>query len=264
MSEKLTVREIQQDVLLILECFDRFCQDNNLRYSLAYGTLIGAVRHKGFIPWDDDIDVLMPREDYEKMLQIGYDDGRFELKNYNLCNNYYYAFAKMYDKKTIVIDKSRVEKDLGLYIDIFPMDFFCGDVKQVRAYGRKGMKMQFLARSIGVKPFSYFRPRYIIRSLIGVALFPFRNRIFYKLNSLGCSEEDADYCAFVIHNDSFPEIFDSSIWNNLINMNFEGHSFPVFSDYDKFLTMVYGDYMTPPPKEYQVSVHGIEAYMKLQ
>lgn len=261
-NEKLSLQEIQRLVLDILQTFDKVCKENHLRYSLAYGTLIGAVRHHGFIPWDDDIDVLMPREDYEKLLKLGYKDARYELKNYNISDDYYYAFAKMVDNETTVVDKGRCEKHIELFIDIFPMDFFKGNEQQLKAYGKKGMQKQFFARTIGIKPFIYSRPRYFIRSVLKMVLYPFRNRIFDDLNSLSCPEEAADYCALVIHNDNFPEFFDAKIWKQLIEIDFDEFLFPVFADYDSFLKEVYGDYMTPPPKEYQVSVHGLEAYLK--
>ena len=142
------------------------------------------------------------------------------------------------------------------------MDFFVGNETELKSIGKKGMRKQFFARTIGIKPFRYFRLRYVLRSLIKIVLFPFRNIIFDDLNQLGTDEDKSTHCALIIHNDWFPEFFDSKIWSHLINVKFEDYEFPVFEDYDYFLTQIYGDYMTPPPKEFQVSVHGIEAYMK--
>ncbi|MBQ9229378.1 MAG: LicD family protein [Eubacterium sp.] len=262
-NKRLSLQEIQQVTLGILLEFDKLCRQYHLRYSLAYGTLIGAVRHKGFIPWDDDIDVVMPRGDYEKLLKIRYQSERYEIKNYNISDDYYYAFAKMVDKDTTVIDEGRCEKHIELFVDIFPMDFFVADSpNELIPYGKAGVRRQFFARTIGIAPFCYRRLRYCVRSVIKLALFPFRNKIFDNLNSLGSPEKESNYCSLVIHNDNFPEFFDANIWNNLIDVEFESHYFPVFSEYDSFLTTIYGDYMTPPPKEQQVSVHGLEAYMK--
>ncbi len=262
-KKQLSLKEIQSITLDILKKFDAFCKQNNLRYSLAYGTLIGAVRHKGFIPWDDDIDVLMPREDYERMCSLGYNDGKYELKNYNISDDYYFSFAKMTDNQTVVVDRARNEKDMGLFIDIFPMDFFYAENEsQLNQYGKKGLRKQFFARTIGIKPFYYKRARYIVRSVISLAVTPFKKNIFDSLNSLGTVEKEATHCSMLIHNDNFPEFFDASIWNNLVCLDFEDNCFPVFEDYDTFLKTVYGDYMTPPPPEYQKSVHGIEAYLK--
>ena len=97
--KELTLDEMKAVELGILKKFDSICKENGLEYSLAYGTMLGAIRHKGFIPWDDDIDVFMKREDYEKLLALKYDDGDFEIKSYRYSKNYYFLYSKMVDKR---------------------------------------------------------------------------------------------------------------------------------------------------------------------
>lgn len=93
-GKELTLDEMKAVELGILKKFDSICKENGLEYSLAYGTMLGAIRHKGFIPWDDDIDVFMKREDYEKLLTLKYDDGDFEVKNYRYSKNYYFSILR--------------------------------------------------------------------------------------------------------------------------------------------------------------------------
>ena len=112
--------DIKKICLDILVEFDAFCRKNNLKYSLAYGTAIGAVRHSGYIPWDDDIDVMMPRSDYEKLLSIFSNDGNYKLFNDSMPD-YYYQYAKIVDVNYPIKEFNRKEKLMGLWIDIFPV-----------------------------------------------------------------------------------------------------------------------------------------------
>ena len=103
-GKELTLDEMKAVELEILKKFDSICKENGLEYSLAYGTMLGAIRHKGFIPWDDDIDVFMKREDYEKLLTLKYDDGDFEVKSYRYSKNYFFLYSKMVDKRTSICE----------------------------------------------------------------------------------------------------------------------------------------------------------------
>ncbi len=119
------MREIKEIELKILIEFDRLCKENNLTYYLAFGTLLGAARHGGFIPWDDDIDVMMPRDDYERLL-VGFNEWSqsdcYELKVYS--DGYsIYPFAKMVNNRTVVTENfTRCEFKIGVWMDIFPLD----------------------------------------------------------------------------------------------------------------------------------------------
>lgn len=262
--KELSLKEIQEQELNLLIKFDKICKENNLKYSLAYGTLIGAVRHKGFIPWDDDVDVLMPRGDYEKMLLLKYEDADCVLRNYNITPEYYYSFAKLVDKTTYIDEPWRNGVKSGVFIDIFPMDFFdFNNDKEIKKMQRNAVKLQFFASLIPIKPFYYKRPHYVIRSLAKIVVYPFRNKLYYKLNNISHKSESGDYSSFVVHTEYInPIIYSSDIWNNLCKMDFEGKEFWAFAEYDLILSKEYGDYMTPPPKEYQRPVHGSKIYYK--
>ena len=129
--KKLTDKEVKQIELDILEYVHNFCEENGLKYIMNYGTLIGAVRHKGFIPWDDDIDISMPRADYEKLIASFPKNGRYKILDHRTSKDYFNNFVKVIDTNTKIVD-NRNDKtyESGLFIDIFPMDRF-DDMKAV-------------------------------------------------------------------------------------------------------------------------------------
>ena len=119
--KKLSIKEIQSLELDIIRAFDCFAKEQHLRWYLAGGTLIGAVRHQGFIPWDDDIDIMMPREDYEKMLKT-FRHERYRLSECRKSSGAAIPFAQIYDSQTFLKWKKVKDPDLGVFIDIFPID----------------------------------------------------------------------------------------------------------------------------------------------
>lgn len=124
LMRKITdIKEMQQIGLLMLADVDKYCRENDITYFVGYGTLLGAIRHKGFIPWDDDIDIIMPREDYNKFIRE-YGNERYKVLSNEYTTDYYYNFAKVVDLKTYAIEHGRNVRiqDLGLYIDVFPID----------------------------------------------------------------------------------------------------------------------------------------------
>lgn len=124
MEKEVTLQEIQRITSKILETFDLFCTQKGICYYLAYGTLLGAIRHDGFIPWDDDIDVLIPRKDYEKLLKEEYidSDRRYRIIGSHNVENWPYAFAKCIDTRTELLETDFNSGAIGVYIDLFPID----------------------------------------------------------------------------------------------------------------------------------------------
>lgn len=127
-------------LLNMLQWFHQECKNNNLRYYIIGGTMLGAVRHKGFIPWDDDIDVAMPRKDYDKLCRIMADSGKgqYRLEFPGKENkDYTYLFAKIYDTQTTLTENKRKPITRGLYIDVFPLDGIGNEYKQAHENFRK-------------------------------------------------------------------------------------------------------------------------------
>jgi len=124
--KKIEQNEFREIQMCILDEIQRICKENNLKYSLAYGTLLGAVRHKGYIPWDDDIDICLLREDYEKLIAVLKDKNAPGHKEWltlvdDTCDGYFYPFAKAYDNRTAV-KMERHKGEMGIWVDIFPLD----------------------------------------------------------------------------------------------------------------------------------------------
>lgn len=141
MREVIEIKEIQSILLPILEYIDKVCKDNNLRYSLAFGTLIGAIRHKGFIPWDDDIDIVMPRTDFDKLIEILEKE---QNKKYKILSPYdtnsFFAgqMLKVYDAETKLCEfPNKYNLEYGAYIDVFPIDGIDNSIVKARKYHKK-------------------------------------------------------------------------------------------------------------------------------
>lgn len=244
--------EIKPLLLEALIKFDEICKDNNLRYSLAYGTLIGAVRHKGFIPWDDDIDVVMPRDDYEKLLSLRYNDGRYEIKSSRYNKNYFYTFAKLSDNSTYVVENSRDGQDIGLYVDIFPFDYV-SEKDYLDNYDKLHKIIQRRAKFYG-----YFGPntnepnrnlsfKKIVAKYAHKMLLPISAKVMVYGENKYISKTTEKYCAQFVHSFyGMKNSFKTEEWDNLIKLPFENVEFNCFKNYDEILTKTYGDYMTPP------------------
>ncbi len=258
--------EVHGVLLGLLTEFDRVCRENGLRYSLAYGTLLGAVRHKGFIPWDDDVDVIMPRPDYEKLYELG-KQGVFGEK-YALSEDRgkkaLYPFMKLLDLGCRIRSTSHIEVPY-LYLDIFPADGVpaCTPKERKKLYHKElfcnfvvsmNLWYIFADRWWGyvLRPFFFWF--YLIWMCYGRARAIGRLRkLLLKYPFEECEMSD---------NRSWGQTLDDvpkSYYDDLIELDFEGHKFFGFAEYDKFLTIRYGDYMTPPPPRKR-QTHHLKAY----
>ena len=262
---ELTIEEQKEICKGILKRFDTVCKENTLKYSIAYGTLLGAVRHGGFIPWDDDIDVNMPREDYEKLLALEYEDESFKVLSYRYCKNYYYTFSKMIDKRTYIDEPQRGEKNMGIFIDIFPVDYV-GDIKNEAPKNvEKGMKNSEIWLRLGsnINTNRGFTPKYIAKLAFRLATLPIRKSLLYRYDTEFSKIPKSEYCAnYQLNFYGMKECFKSSLWDDIIYIPFEDIEVAAYRDYDSYLSCVFGDYMTPPPKEDRVSTHPFKAYKK--
>ena len=246
------LKEIQKLQTNVLVYFDKICKENNLKYFLVGGTLLGAIRHKGFIPWDDDIDVCMPRSDYEQFLSIS---DKLE-KDYIVLspesnNNYMLVFSKLANKNYYNYRKGLNGK-YGVRMDIFPVDGLGND------YGTavKQMKRITVARKI----FSVCFKNNIFSKLLHKLNV---HRLGYKLMIKQCKKykyQESEYVGCIAGGmKGEKDIFKKEIYNKLENVTFEGHKLPGLIYYDKYLKQMYGDYMKLPPKSEQIN-HGVEVF----
>ena len=262
--KELSLDEIKAIELDILKWIDRFCKENKVQYFLDSGTLLGAVRHKGFIPWDDDIDIIMLREDYERFLKLMKNEKEYKLINYKNSDNYLYVFSKVYDDNTIICEQEEtiVKPDYGIYVDIFPIDKLPDNKLLCRLF-------QFLIlmrkRQIWAVTMPPVRSKFIFKLIY---LFSLRKKNFrYYLGKLDkfiqkYNKKDTKVIwGATASFDSYRRIPIHTVCGK-VKMEFEGFLFDAMAGYDEYLTCIYGDYMKLPPKEKQISNHSFMAYKK--
>ena len=265
--DRETLRKLQLKELESLEYFDSFCKENELRYYLLGGCVIGALRHGGFIPWDDDIDIIMPRRDYERMLRLWKQqesnerflmlktDGRVFTGN---------SFATLIDTSATMIKENQKDIDVphGIVTDIFPMDG-CPDKKLQRyiQYYHAMMYSLFITEFVPEKHGKLMR---FICSLL-LKLFPSREKrtkIWKKHEkkmtkySFNTHKKCTELCAgpHYMLNEYPQKAFAKAVYHD-----FEGMSVPLPQGYDEYLTMAFGDYMQMPPEDKQTPHHDLVA-----
>lgn len=264
------IRDVQKVELEILLEVDRICKEHNIPYQLYSGSLIGAIRHNGFIPWDDDLDICMLREDYERFLDIAGKElsELYFLQTYKTDKNYFNQFAKIRKNNTLFVQDvlSEVEIHHGIYIDVFPLDnvkpnTFLGEVQRRLLNFLRNLatarvrKMNAITKN---KINRFFRSIlfYILKAVPQKPFNTMVNRIACIFNrqetkfvaELSLSTRKDTYKRFMLERD---------ILLNSIEWEFEGYKFPIPKEYDYVLTRNYGDYMTPPPLEEQIPKHGV-------
>lgn len=268
--KELHTEDLQKIELDILKFFINYCQKEGLRYCAAYGTILGAVRHKGFIPWDDDIDVMMPRADYDKFISIFYDENE---KYSLLCkekNKFYIApFAKLYDTNTHLIQHyGQVEKyEQGVYIDIFPIDGFPNNYEEaVDLYS----KVTKLRKKLGyaIHQFFAFKGNIVTRVFKSLYILPYKIIGYhYYLNRLDKVSRTYDYdqcenIGCICFGEGIQEIMKKSDYEPFVTYDFMDIKINVPNNYEYYLQSIYSDWRELPDKKDRVTKHKMEAYRK--
>lgn len=259
--ENLDITKLKQIELDILIHIDQFCRLHDIKYTLAYGTLLGAVRHKGFIPWDDDIDILMLREDYNRFekLYLENDDSHYKLLNDVTVKKYTFPFIKISDESTVLREYERGIYG-GVYIDVFPLDDICVDDTELERYSKEIL-------SINIRDcykHKLIEKRLSILKRIYVSLYKFWKswnvnvvEDHKKINSLLSKiskGKSRDLVAELSFADSV-KLFPKSYFEDIMEIEFEGNKFPIPKEYDKVLSILYGNYMQFPPINERKSGH---------
>lgn len=253
----LSTREIQLSCLEILKGFDALCRAHGLRYFLSGGTLLGAIRHRGFIPWDDDVDVMMPRSDYEKLLRLSPDDARWGFYSLHTKKGYGRPWARMTDERTRRAGKALFTGDTaGTYIDIFPIDGVPEDALAAKLFYRCIRLLDMLGRtamrnSIGEKERMQGLKKLAAALLRPIGPRPFSramNRIARRQNYNGKYRG----VAMITHYGS-RERMPAEVFDHVVDVDFESLRLPAPCGYDAYLTRLYGDYMQLPPEHRRVT-----------
>lgn len=268
---ELINRNVQKQLLVAtLDIIDDFCRKNNISYYLLGGTLIGAVRHKGFIPWDDDIDICMLRNDYNRFIhEFSDSSGRYELLAFENDENWYLPTAKVIDTNTFLSEDVPGAKDIGLFVDIFPIDNCPGEYNTSCKFANS---LNIYRQMLTYKNLGYSKNRYrvknaILRVLHGV-LKPVSKKWLVEQITCKASKycDGDDNCKFVGELTNMPygcrEIYEKEWFKQTVELEFEGRKYWAPVGYHNVLTMCFGDYMKLPPAEQQISHHENKVYWK--
>lgn len=265
----ISIEEQKRIALDILLTFAEFCEKHKLRYFLGYGTLLGAVRHKGFIPWDDDIDVVMPRVDYEKLMLIFKGHPYYKAMNIDIDPNYGKLFGVINDTRTKKIERLTRRKcndTVCVNIDIFPIDYLpdnSDDQQELLS------KIRSIENKIACLTYSFGKGRNVlttIRKNIGIALLRLMSlfniitikKLKRQHTNLLSKYNKENKTAGSVTNTGFygiKEFMPKEYFEDAILMEFEGHKLRCPKEFDKILSHIYGNYMELPPIEKRISHH---------
>lgn len=264
--EQELLRKVQLVQLEIAKEIRRVCEENEISYFLAHGSFLGAVRHKGFIPWDDDMDMGMLRRDYEKFCRIAPEKLKPEycLQTWYTEPNYGLPFGKVMKRNTVYLENKKTSRlpDNGFYVDIFPYDYAPEDPMQQKKLAASLLSIyRMKLMKSGYKPW-LDNDKIIWKKRIGY--------LYYQMKSLLVSQQslirDYDTLAVAIPDSSLvcersartnPKCYDSCCAEELADYSFEGEIFKGPKDYDNYLTTLYGDYMALPPEGQRENRHQI-------
>ena len=263
-QEYLTLKELQEEELNLLVQFDSFCREHGLRYSLDSGTLLGAVRHKGFIPWDDDVDVNMPRPDYERLLSLESElpEGLHLVSARN--SKFAYGFCKF------CTDEVRAQEpcyegimDETLWIDILPIDGVPIDTREQQKSRRHVWNAVRQNVWATINHSSETGLKKVVKSVCG-ALFRLGNPKARMLRAIKEAAANPGYDAAErlgcpVGTEKFSWSIPKEGYEKTVEMEFEGHMLPCMGCWDEFLAALYGDYMQLPPEDQRQS-HCLKAW----
>lgn len=270
----LSTKDMQMISLEILKTISKICEDNCFRYFLAYGTLLGAVRHNGFIPWDDDVDIMMPRPDYDLFIDYfihhSKDYPNLRLFNNDTCAQYPYMISRISDDRYRIIMNNERPYGMGIFVDIYPLDGMGDSLNEAIKFGKKGDFLSSVCYQSTRQHFAIETTTDPLKKLIKLPFFLFSKALGKewaqsKLRSLA-NYKKYDHCNYVgcvvWLSGGRKDIFNKEMFNQYEMATFEDAKFRIPKKYDEILRQLYGEYMKLPPEKDRVGHHEYVAYKK--
>ena len=258
-DDKYTIRQLQELFLSMLEYFHDYCIENNFQYYIVGGTLLGAAREGGFISWDDDVDIAMPRPDYERFIQTY--NGEYRIAHYSTSKDYIFPYMKLFHPSLtsvkVVDDKFGFNDNVFVKFDVYPIDGVGNDYLKARKYAGRIQKIRHFAYlNTTIDTSSSFIKKIIlglIRCVPSYWLIRYQDKKMKKFQY-----SDSQY----ITRWRMPSLPDNVVHKNVFEdsvlLDFEGLRLCAPKNYDEYLRRVYGDYMTPQ-KDNACLRHGVQA-----
>mgnify|MGYP004595751985 CR=1 FL=1 len=272
-QKALSIEEIHNSTLDIVKRLSDICEILNINYYVAYGSLIGAIRHKGFIPWDDDFDVIMMRPDYDKFIDYCKNNEKklspFKLLNREVCVDYPYTISRFEDMRYKAVYDSVTEYDSGMFVDIYPFDGAGSDEKKTMR--KIAWRKRILAKCVDwsiKKNYASPKGKKIIKSFFKYIGFK-ATHIIGKDFFLNQYEKLGTYYSFDQSSlvgclcwDGDCTLFNKSLFGEALTLPFETLEVKVPVGYDEILKKLYGEYMKLPPEKDRIPTHEYTLYRR--
>lgn len=273
-KKAISIAETQKVSLNILKVITKICDKLSLRYFLIYGTLIGAVRHQGYIPWDDDTDIMIPRPDYDKLLAyLALHESELRplaVFNRQTCAQYPYMISRISDSRYHIVMENEKDYGLGIFIDIYPYDGLGNSFQEALKYGLKGDRMSSFCYQATRNHYAVETttsglrkvlklPMFLVAKLIGKNFF--QNRLANLARKKGYDQSEYVGCVIWLSSGQ-KDIFKRSWFDDFSLVKFEDTEFRIPANYKEILEQVYGDYMKLPPKSERIGHHYYTVYKR--
>lgn len=255
-------QEMKHELLLMLKAFICFLESHDIQYSIMSGTMLGAIRHGGFIPWDDDIDIGLRRDEYEKLVSV--------LKENNTINDFmysegfelgigYWPFIKIYNRNVVAKERNAIREE-SLWIDVFPFDYV--NRRDVNSFMRKVKILRRLYDEYSLIDGEYKSENnlksYVRRIALSFLYLTNRDKITSSF-IMYCKKNSLTPCDSLVDATWGKKDIPAYLFDEFADYEFEGIVVKGFKDYDTYLKTIYGDYMKLPPENQRIT-HGLKAW----